>query len=204
VPGDLFARYHHRVSVIHRCPAAFKLGAAMVVVLGIVVTPRGAWKVHAGLGAGLVVVGLLSRVPAVALLRRLAWVEPFALSVAVLAWFQPHGGMIFLATLCKSTLALATMVLLGATTRFTDLLEVLHRARLPSLLVTTIALTQRYLHVCIEESRRLQRARRSRTFRVGREPAWRAGASVIALLFVRASERAERVAAAMLARGWKP
>jgi energy-coupling factor transporter transmembrane protein EcfT len=47
------------------------------------------------------------------------------------------------------------------------------------------------------------RARRSRTFSRDRASVWRSSASVIAQLFVRSSERAERIYAAMCARGWK-
>ena len=127
---------------------------------------------------------------------------PFALGVALLALFQPGGTAIFLATLARSTLCLAALLLLSATTRFTDLLATLRRWRVPALLVTTLALLHRYLFVLAEESTRLRRARRSRTFAPGRARAWRSAAGVAGQLFVRASERAERIWAAMCARGW--
>ncbi len=74
---------------------------------------------------------------------------------------------------------------------------------MPRLLVTVLALLYRYLFVILEESGRLARARRCRTFSRGRGAAWGSSAEIIARLFVRTSERAERVYAAMCARGWR-
>jgi cobalt/nickel transport system permease protein len=61
----------------------------------------------------------------------------------------------------------------------------------------------RYLFVLVEEMERMRRARRSRTFTAGRGTVWRGSAQVAGQLFVRTSERAERVYLAMCARGWK-
>ena len=135
--------------------------------------------------------------------RRLLLAEPFAVGVALLSLLQPNGLRIFTAMLIKSTLCLFCMVLLTATTRFTDLLGALQQAHAPRLLVTTLALTYRYLFLLIDEAGRMLRARRSRTFVRDRWSTWRSLATVAALLFVRSSERAERVYSAMCARGWK-
>jgi len=105
--------------------------------------------------------------------------------------------------LAKSTLCLFSIILLNSTTRFTDLLQVFRRLRVPALLVVTLALMHRYLFVLVDETARLRRARRSRTFTTGRVFGWHLTATVAAQLFVRTSERAERVYAAMCARGWK-
>jgi cobalt/nickel transport system permease protein len=94
-------------------------------------------------------------------------------------------------------------VLLSSTTRFSAILRVLWGIRVPTLLVTTLALMHRYLFVLVDETGCMVRARRSRTFTHDRASAWRSSASVIAHLFVRSSERAERIYAAMCARGWK-
>jgi cobalt/nickel transport system permease protein len=98
------------------------------------------------------------------------------------------------------------------------MLTVLRRLRVPPLLVTTLALMHRYLFVLVEESERMRRARASRTFRhsghpgpskrsglwgPGRRIHWHVLGSVVGQLFLRASERAERIYDAMCARGWK-
>lgn len=195
--------YQHGSSAVHRLPAGTKLLAAVGSVLIIVLMPRDAWWAYAGIACGLVAIAIAARADRRGMLVRLLLLEPFVLGIALLALLRPGGGPLFLSMLTKSTLCLATMILLTATTRFSDLLAVLWRIRVPALLVTTLALMHRYLFVLLEEMERMQRARRSRTFVAGRSSAWRSSAQVAGQLFVRCSERAERVYLAMCARGWK-
>jgi cobalt/nickel transport system permease protein len=199
----LLSPYQHGVSRVHGCSPGRKLGAALVGVVLVVLLPRGAWAAYAATAAGLFAVALAARLDLRQLGLRVLLVEPFVIGIALLALLRPGGLPVFLSIVAKSTLCLAIMVLLTATTRFSDLLGVLWRVRVPTLLVTTLALMYRYLFVLLAESERMQRARRSRTFVPSRTGAWRGGAEVAGLLFVRASERAERVYLAMCARGWK-
>ena len=188
---------------MHRLPPGIKLLLALVLVLLTALLPRAAWSFFAAVAALLLALALLSQVPPRFLLRRLLIAEPFALGVAALALFQPNGGHIFLVMLTKSTLCLATMILLTATMPFTDLLATLHRARVPVVFVTTLALLYRYLFVLAGETGRMRRARMSRSFAAHRSRQWRALATVAGQLFVRATSRAERIFAAMSARGWE-
>jgi cobalt/nickel transport system permease protein len=199
----LLDRYSYSDSPIHRLPAAVKLALALATVIITVVLPVGRWD-------GFVVIALLlagvvaaSRVPPRFILLRLVTLEPLALGVAGLAIFQPQGGRIFATMLAKTTLCLLTMILLSNTTPFSALLDVMKRARVPAILVSTLALMYRYLFVLADEALRMRRARASRTFRPGRWWTWRALATVIGQLFVRSTERAERIYAAMTARGWR-
>jgi len=203
VHHDLLNPYQHRHSPVHRLPAAAKLSGALVFVFTVVLLPRSAWPACAAGGVALLSMAALSRVPARLLARKLLLVEPFALGIALLSLLQKNGLQVFAAMLAKSTLCLFCMVLLSSTTRFTDILRVLWRVRVPSLLVTTLALMHRYLFLLADEMGRMLRARKSRTFSQGRWSAWNSVATVIAHLFVRSSERAERIYAAMCARGWK-
>lgn len=195
--------YQPGSSPVHRLAPAVKLAAASGFVFAVVLLPRGTWPAYAAAALALVAAATASRVPLRRLGARLLVVEPFALGVAGLSLLQRGGVVVFLALLAKSTLCLASIVLLGATTRFSDILQTLARLRVPSLLVTTLALLYRYLYVLVEEMGRMHRARRSRTFVRGRWFAWRSSATVIGHLFLRTSERAERIYAAMCARGWK-
>jgi cobalt/nickel transport system permease protein len=200
---QLLSPYQHGSSVVHRLHAATKLGAALACVLLVVLLPRTAWVGYAAVATGLAVAAAASRVPARPLFLRLMLVEPLVIGVALLALLQPGGWSLFAIMLTKSTLCLACMVLLTATTRFSDLLRVLWQLKVPSLLVTTLALMHRYLFVLVHEMERMLRARRSRTFTADRTSAWRGSAQVAGQLFVRTSERAERVYLAMCARGWR-
>ena len=193
----------HGHSRLHHAPAELKLAGALGLVLTVVLLPRDRW-------AGLLVVtvslaGLLaaSQMPWRWLWKRLLLLEPLVLGVAGLMLFQPGGGKIFAVVLFKANLCLLTTLLLSSTTPFTELLRVLQRLRVPWLFVTTLTLMHRYLFVLAEESERMRRARASRTFTRGRRFQWQALSSVAGQLFVRASERAERIYNAMCARGWK-
>jgi cobalt/nickel transport system permease protein len=129
--------------------------------------------------------------------------EPLVLGVAGLMLFQPGGVKIFALVMLKANLCLLTTVLLANTTPFTEIVRVLQRLHVPWLFVTTLTLMHRYLFVLAGESERMRRARAGRTFTSGRRFQWQSLSSVVGQLFVRASERAERIYNAMCARGWK-
>ncbi len=203
VADALLTPYRHRSSPVHRLPAAVKLLGAATCVLTCVLLPRAAWLAYTAIGAALVLAAAFSAVSPWHLAKRLLLAEPVAVGIALLALLQVNGVPAFLTMLARSTLCLFCIILLTATTRFTDLLRVFRSLCVPSLLVITLALMQRYLFVLAEESRRLSRARRSRTFLAGRRRTWHLAAGVAAQLFIRSSERAERVYAAMCARGWR-
>lgn len=199
----LLEPYEPGASPVHRLPPGLKCAAAVAAVVAIVLLPRGSWGAYATWAAVVLGLALLSRVRLARLGLRLLLVEPFALGVALLSLAQPGGGRVFAGVLARGTLCLSLMLLLAATTRFTEVLRVLWRIRVPTLLVTVLALMYRYLFLLAAEAARLSRARRSRTLTRGRVAAWRASAGIAAALFVRSSERAERVYSAMCARGWR-
>ncbi len=194
--------YEHLDSPVHRAPASLKLLGALALVVGIALVPvdRAGWV--AVVAVGLLALSRAVRVPLSAFLIRIAIAEPFILGVAVLALFQGRGLVVFLAIALKSTTCVAAVQLLAHTTSFPDILAALRRARFPVLLIHTLALLHRYLFVLVEETIRMRRARAARTWEPRRWDTWQALSSVIAASFVRSAARAERVYAAMRARGW--
>ena len=200
---DLLDHHSRLDSPIHRLPAAVKLVAAVGLVVATVLLPASRPAGFALVAAAVAVAAVLSRIPPAFFGKRLLLLEPLALGVAVLAIFQPGGWRVFATVMVRTNLCLLTMILLSNTTPFADVLRVLQRVRVPPLLVTTLALMYRYLFVLADEAERMRRARASRTFTRGRRWQWLALASVVGQLFVRASERAERIYNAMCARGWK-
>jgi cobalt/nickel transport system permease protein len=199
----LLSPYQHGASALHRLPPGLKLGAALAGILFIVLLPRNAWGLHLAIAAGLAAIAIASRASLRQLLLRLLLVEPIVIGIALFALLRPDGGLLFLSMITKSTLCLACMLLLTATTRFSDILGVLRRLHVPALLITSLALTHRFMFVLVEEMQRMLRARRSRTFVEDRAATWSGSSQVAGRLFVRASERAERVYLAMCARGWE-
>ena len=195
---------HGRLNtVIHRMPAELKLGGGLVIIALTVMlsAPATAW--HLCAAAILVLVVVLSRISPLFLLQRLLLLAPFVLGVTLVNAFQPayraHGPWL----VARSVLCLLTVILVSNTTPFSEVLRVLRRVRVPALLITTIALMHRYLFVLAEEAERMRRARASRTFTARRRWQWPVLASVAGQLFIRTSERSERIYAAMCARGMK-
>ncbi|MGD1277652.1 MAG: CbiQ family ECF transporter T component [Tepidisphaeraceae bacterium] len=185
-----------------RWPAAVKVAAALILLVLLITLPP-SWKFFAAATALLLGAAALSRLPPVLLLKRLLMLEPFVVGVAILTLLQPHGLPIFGIIVARTTLCVATLVLLSAATTASELLSLLRALRVPALMITTLALMHRYLHVLQDESRRMRCARQSRTFTSSRRHAWRSLATVIAQLFIRAAARSERIYAAMCARGWQ-
>ena len=200
--AGLSESYQPRRSPVHRLPAGAKLLTALGMVLGVVSLP-GQW-IFTGSAALWLVAAAASRLPLVFLLRRLLLLEPFVFGVAALSLWQPHGWAVFWHAVVRSTLCLAALVLLAATTPFSEIVRVLREWRVPALLLTTLTLMDRYLFVLVEESARMQRARASRTLVArSRLAVWRSLAETLGQLFVRSVERAGRIYAAMCARGWQ-
>ena len=123
----LLSPYQHGASVLHRLPPGLKLGGALACILLVVLLPRNAWGLHLAIAAGLAAMAIASRASIRQLLLRLLLVEPLVIGIALLALLRPDGGLLFLSMITKSTLCLACMILLTATTRFSDILDVLRR-----------------------------------------------------------------------------
>jgi cobalt/nickel transport system permease protein len=182
-----------------------KLASALFLVVAIALMPRRphlAYFIPAAIIFGF---WILTRMPFMLGVKRLLLAEVFILGIAVLSLLHPAALPIFLSALIKSNLCVLAILILGWTTPFHEILGELRRVGLPPIMVTTIALMHRYLPVLAEESRRMQRARASRSFnrkgRLGFE--WRSLSAVAGQLFIRSAQRAERIYLAMCARGWK-
>lgn len=196
---DFLDRYSRGTSPIHRLPAGLKAGAAASMLSASIAFPS--WWVLAPLAGLLLVMLMLSRVPAGFVARRILLFEPVILVLAATNLLRSDGLWVFLGVLARGTFAIGTMVLLANTTPFSALLDLLRSLRVPPILVTVLALLYRYLFILIDEAERIQRARRARTFDNKRR--WTVLASVLGELFVRSTERSERVFLAMRARGWR-
>ncbi|HCV43533.1 MAG TPA: cobalt ECF transporter T component CbiQ [Bacteroidetes bacterium] len=200
---DFIDRYSRLSSPIHRLPAGLKLLIALVTAGATVSIPISDTPCILAAAVFVIIVAIASEIPIPFLLKRLLMLEPFVLGVALLSLFQSQGVIVFTTVLLKSTVCLFTMILLSNTTPFADLLRVLQQAHVPRVFLTILALMYRYLFLLIDETERMHRARMSRTYTATRLLQWRSLAPIVGQLFVRSSERAERIYAAMCARGWK-
>ena len=189
------------MSFVHRAPAALKLGASLLLTLGLAALPgeHSLWALAAL--PPLLLLAVLARLKLKELLLRLSLAAPFLLGVVSLALFQPQGLRAALGLLAKSVVCLFTLQLLARTTPLAELLRTLRRVHVPELLCEAIGLLARYSSLLIDEARRMRRARAGRTLRASRWQLWRAQGNSLGLLFVRSVSRAERIQIAMRARG---
>lgn len=170
---------------------------------------------------------LLSGISPAWLIRR-GWLAlPFGLAALPLAFTTPGpalltlplaggltltaaGLMRFAAVLLKAWISLQAAALLTRTTSIPSILIALRTLKVPRLLLTVIALMSRYLFVFGETARQMLQAREARSSRAdgnrgaGGSLQWRArvAGGMAGSLLLRSFERAERVYAAMLARGY--
>lgn len=207
--------YLHGHTPLHRLPAEVKLVGLVAFVVTVMATPREqAWAfgVYALLLVGLLV---LTRVPALTVLRRMVIEVPF-LVFAVLLPFVALGDRVDVLglslsadgllggfnILAKGTLGVVAAILLSATTTPRDLIVGLQRLRLPGLFVTILSFMVRYLDVVVDDMRRMALARAARGFEakhLGHVPVV---AKAAGALFIRSYERGERVHLAMVSRGF--
>ncbi len=200
---DFLDRYSRLASPIHRLRAPVKLIIAFAILVLVVSARPDNWILFLAVFVFLAIIALFSRIPSTFIIGRLLLLEPFALGVALLSLLQHNGGQVFLGVLTKSTLCLLTMILASNTTPFSEILAALRSGGVPSILITVLALAYRYLFVLIDEGERIQRARRSRTFESSRRKNWYSLSTLVGELFVRSTERAERIYTAMTSRGWR-
>lgn len=191
-------------SPLARADSLAKVCAALSTVLVISVFPAGLGWRNAAVLALLAALLWLARVPLRYLLRRCFAATPFIALAAAMPVVSavPSGADLALAVAWKAYAAILLLSLLAATTALEDIVDSLRRLGAPRGLALTAVLMHRYLFVLLEEWQRTARARECRSggrLRRGRARIW---ANQAATVFVRGWDRAERVAQAMLTRGF--
>lgn len=186
-----------------RAAPGFTLIAAGVLITLVVLLPRHLTAFYWIPTGILLVLWPLCRMPLVYGLRRLLVAEFFILGMALLSLLHPATAPIFFSAMVKSNLCVLTLLLLTWVTPFHEILHQLRRWHFPGVMLSTLALMYRYLPVLGEETRRMSRARASRTFAPKTLFRWQGLALIIGQLFSRTMDRAERIYLAMCARGWK-
>jgi cobalt/nickel transport system permease protein len=222
--------YQPRASVIHRFDPRVKVTLALAFILTTALTPFGAWPVYILLFALVSGVVILSELGVAYVLKRALIALPFALaalpvlfSAAGTPLLHLHLGPLsltptregitrFASIVVKSWLSMQMAIVLVSITSFPALLATLRVLKVPRLLVAIVGLMWRYLFVLVDEALRLLRARESRSAyppestgrRVGGSLVWRArvAGGMVGNLFLRAFDRADRIYAAMLSRGY--
>jgi len=220
---DFLDKYSDRDGVLHRLDPRVKIVAVAATLVTLNAFRMPPLWLGAGLGGALFAAACLSRLPLCYVFRRAAAVLPFALIIGAFLPFTTEGrplweptllgytatvtdaGLRLYATVAiKAYLSLAYVALLLATTPFQSLLRGLAWFRIPAFFLSLLSFAYRYIFIFVDEVERLQRAWAGRYF--GRR--WVAQfltlGPAVGALFVRSYERAERVWAAMMSRGYDP
>lgn len=201
-------------SLLHRADARCKLAAALALALAL----TGSWRAAAlglGIGAGL---ALLARLPAGAVLSRLAAVNGFILFLWLVVPPTYGGPAAFhlgpipfsragLAVSALATLKCNAMLLcflaLVATSPVPRLGRALQGLGVPRKLSFILLFSYRYLFVIAQEYQRLLRAARVRCFTPRTNlHTYRTYANLFGMTLVRSMNRSRRVAQAMTLRGF--
>jgi cobalt/nickel transport system permease protein len=193
-----FELWSRRSSPLHRWDARLKLLLLLVylVTLALQRTPARA----AILSVPLVIALGLSRLPVPGLLARAAFVLPFSLTFALVAWLtgDPQRGALLVG---KSYLSAVAVALLAATAPLPQLMAAAEWMGAPRALVWIVQLVYRYLFVVFEKAARMRQAAECRAGS-SRQMLARAGSGLLAVLFAGAHQHATGVHHAMLARGF--
>ncbi|OFW58851.1 MAG: cobalt ECF transporter T component CbiQ [Actinobacteria bacterium RBG_16_64_13] len=206
-------------SPLHRLDARAKILGFVGFTVVVVSTPAHAVWAFILYATVLVFLLGLARVPPAYVLRRILVVVPFLLVVACfLPFFHRAGaggyslgglhvtgeGLLVLWNAgAKAVLGALSMIVLGATTGFSDIVWGFERLRAPKVLILIVGFMYRYSFVFVEEARRMRRAMTSRNYRAR----WLWNIPVLGhmlgALFLRSYSRGERVYVAMLSRGYE-
>lgn len=216
-------RYEAGSSPVHHLDARVKMVTVVLLILGIMLTPSGAFPAYPLLWAVIGSLAVVSNVNAWRLARLGGITFIFTLAAVPLLFTTPGnsftalmglritdtGTARFLDIVLKSWLSVQVGLLLSITTPFTDLVWALGCLRVPGMLVAIISFMYRYLFTLKEEAERMLRARAARSgsiagYKSGGSLLWRAriAGGMVGSLFLRSYERSERVYAAMLSRGY--
>lgn len=160
-----------------------------------------------------VIIFSFSEIPTVPMLKRILWVEPFIIAIALFnPLFDRHtvmlgglavskGWLTFISIFIKSSLTVTVSLLLIATTGMDKLAGALRMLRIPKLFVLQLLLTYRYLSVLFEEVSRMIRAYALRA--PGQKGIHRnAWGSFAGQLLLRTYDRAQRIYESMSLRGF--
>ena len=205
---DDLERHAARDAPLQRLDPRLKLIVTFLFVFGVVATPvgNGKWLAIEGLILSFLI-GVSGVPPRELVVRWVRFLALFGFLAVTVAPSRPERASQGLAAvvvtlLAKDSLAFLATLLFAHVTPFYSILRALRSLRVPAVLVATLQFMYRYLFVLSSELERMVQARSARTFRRSGRLDWGLLSGLIGVLFLRSFERAERVHAAMLSRGW--
>lgn len=214
-------KYSEIDSCIHRLDPRIKIFGIFALVLSVVFTRPSCFVCFTLYFLFIAILILLSKIPLNFIFKRSLAIIPFVLMIAVFIPFfkkgeiagaysfgslrltVTYGGlMIFWNVLIKAYLSVLSMILLMASTRFSDLLKALQHLRLPRIFTMILSFMYRYIFVVQDELMKMEQAKQARSVGGSRWLHTKALANMVGVLFIRAYERGEKIYLAMCSRGF--
>ena len=192
--------WSRRDGFLQRRDARAKLLALSMMLVAISVRRVGAAQVAISILIALLVVGGLTELPLLALVRKSLIVLPFCIVFALfeLVSGNSRGALDLVSRSYASGFA---SLLFMATTPWTSLIRGLQQLHVPQFLLGVMQFLYRYLLLLFEEARLAREAALSRGgFRGSR--GFHAAAGVLGVMFARSYARANQIYQAMLCRGY--
>lgn len=194
-------RYASLDSPLHVLEARTKLFAFTALIVSVLSIPADAGVLFFVYFFVVAIMMGISQIPLGYIVGRSLVILPFIVLASLAAPWKGFSGLWTL--FVRAVLCLFLLVLLTNTTRFVELLRGLRKLGCPQILAVNLSFLYRYLFVLTEEALIMKQARDCR--RVGRAPVrTELGilSSMLGTLLIRSFERAERMHAAMLSRGF--
>ncbi len=207
-------------SPVHRLDARVKLICALVLLVAVLAVPIARNEMLVVCAGLLVAVACASRLPARWVLKRMAILVPFLVLGTIAVIFVPpaeaadalplagrelsrQAVSVWLSVGGKCLLSLLVAVLLTGTTTSADMLRAAEALRVPRTLTALAGFAVAHLAVLVDEAGRMITAMRSRGGVRGLRRRVRTMQSMLVTLMARTVERADRIALAMVARGYR-
>lgn len=197
-----YERYTYIISPVHSLNPKAKIVGAFILILAVVLTPPMRPVEVVAIAALLGAVGLLARLPLLAIAKRSLVVLPIALTMALYAPLTEGGWLLAWSILTRAWLSALTVLLLAATTRASALVAGLRRLGMPLVYATTLTFLHRYTSVLVAQVVSTRRAVLSRAASASAARLVPTYGNLAGSLVLRSYERGERIHAAMLSRGF--
>lgn len=209
--------FEQGASFVHRLDPRVRLLAAAAFSIVVALATRFQVLLPAGFGA--LLLAALAGLPSGAMVRRIMVVNGLILllwfflpfTVSGRTWFHmgplavTREGILYATRITlKSNAIVLILIVLVSTMPVYTLGRAMRSLRVPRKLVQLLFFTYRYVHVILREYQRLSTAARIRGFQPRTNlHTYRTYALLLGMLLVKSYERAERVRAAMLCRGFQ-
>ena len=189
-------------SFMSRSPAVLKV--ILAVLVSICVALVNSFPIQLFLLAYAIVLALISRVPMIALLKRLALIDGFVLTLwLTLPFFCEDGVRTAAIITVRVHAAILAFISLLQTTSMPEILEALDQLHFPRKLIVLLHFTYRYIHVLADEAIKIYQSMTLRGFEPSiKFSALRTYGNLVGILVVKGTMRSQRVYNAMLLRGF--